>query len=155
MKTFPSLSAPQFAGLVERARCNLVSKFNKEERQQGNMNFSAETLLWMLNWATPFSRTLQKFSRKGSLPVGVVERDRIHHVSVTLQHVQLRARGRVPDSACPVITPSYEPAEWERRGNRRKYNVSETATCQTALCYKLTLSQICQRQHLSVVVCVP
>lgn len=57
------------------------------------------------------------------LPVGVVEGDGVHHVPVTLQRVQLCARGRVPDPARPVIAPREEPAECDTPGWRTRHTL--------------------------------
>lgn len=102
MKTFARLGAPQFASLVKRAGGNLVSKFKKIKMQKKNNRGPNKATILGCN---------EKCAANGSLPVGVVECNRINHVPVALQSVHVGARGRVPNSTCPVIAPSYEPGE--------------------------------------------
>lgn len=95
VETFPALCAPQLARLVKGAGGDLVPA--KTKAGAG-----------VVERGRPLVSGTANCSR---LPVGVVEGHGVHHVPVTLQRVQLAARGRVPHTTRPVVAARQEPEQ--------------------------------------------
>lgn len=94
VEAFPALCAPQLAGLVKGAGSDLVPAKAAGEG--------------VVARGRPL---VSERANRSRLPVGIVEGHGVHHVPVTLQRVQLTARGRVPHTTRPVVAARQEPEQ--------------------------------------------